>query len=73
MAVPARAPALASAPGRIVCKEPLTVWYEGTLWLTCPVEGWNCARIERFGTGTTEEWAQDVMDVHVDVRHKRWT
>jgi hypothetical protein len=38
-------------------------------WLVCPVGGWKCARTSLV---VGEAWANDAMDVHVQLRHTSW-
>lgn len=52
----------------LVSEDPPTVRYEGELWLICPVDGFWCAHT-RSSTG----WAQDVMDIHVQIKHRSFT
>jgi hypothetical protein len=44
--------------------------HEGVVYLVCPYGGYKCARIEL--AKQTEEFAQDVIDIHVRVSHKAW-
>ncbi|MFL6123733.1 hypothetical protein [Actinophytocola sp.] len=51
--------------------DPPSVHFEDEAWLVCPLNGFDCARVprDRFG----EEWAADVMAVHVAISHRRWS
>jgi len=51
--------------------EPPSVRYENEVWLVCPMKGFDCARVPRYRFG--EQWAADVMAVHVAIHHRRWT
>jgi hypothetical protein len=46
------------------------VAYHGEIWIVCPVNGFDCARIPRHPYG--ELWGSDVMAVHVAIHHRRW-
>jgi hypothetical protein len=43
---------------------------EGTTWLICPVKGFDCGRVPLSTFG--EQWAQDVIAVHVGLHHRHW-
>lgn len=47
---------------------PKTVEIDGTLWWVCPARGPNCCRVSNDLGGT---WAEDAIDVHVQVSHGR--
>jgi hypothetical protein len=47
-----------------------SVFFEGEVWLICPVRGFECGRVPQQPFG--EAWARDVMAVHVAIHHKLW-
>jgi hypothetical protein len=50
---------------------PTAVDQQGVVWLVCPVEGPECARIER--ARYSAQFGEDVMAVHVQIRHRPWS
>ncbi|MGB3439042.1 MAG: hypothetical protein WBA97_09860 [Actinophytocola sp.] len=51
-------------------RDPPAVSYEGAVWLVCPLHGFDCGRMPRDLFG--EQWAADVMAVHVAIHHRIW-
>lgn len=50
---------------------PSAVDPAGVVWLVCPVGGPACARIER--ARYSAQFGEDVIAVHVDIAHRRWS
>lgn len=69
MAVDPDAPAPAPAPEWIVVGRN-AVSYQGTIWLVCPVKGFDCGRVPLGTFG--DQWAADVIAVHVGLHHRLW-
>jgi hypothetical protein len=55
-------------PGRLPPEVP-TVQVNGQTWLVCPFRGAECCRVS---LSLGEEWAADVIAVHMDLRHRAW-
>ncbi|HEY0690671.1 MAG TPA: hypothetical protein VGD71_16725 [Kribbella sp.] len=47
-----------------------SVLHDGVVWLVCPFNGYDCARVPRDQSGV--QWAMDVISVHVALHHRRW-
>lgn len=45
--------------------------HKGCVYVVCPFGGFECAHIDYYRQGL--QMAQDTMDVHVQVSHKRWS
>jgi hypothetical protein len=58
-------------PWVVVSSDPPSVRFKNEIWLVCPLEGFDCARVrcDRFD----DTWAADAMAVHVDISHRRWS
>jgi len=53
-----------------ISTDPPAVLLDGDIWHVCPLGGFECGRVPRAPFG--EQWAGDVMAVHVALHHRHW-